>query len=415
MITRIRHTYRSFVPQFWVLLAGTLINAVGFSFVFPFFTLYLTGRLGLTLTTVGGLITLYAVAGVVAQAAGGSLADRLGRKAMMALSTLGTSLLIAGLGAAHTLPAVGSLIVVMGFVNALFQPSSQAMIADLVGPDRRAEAYGLMRVANNVGIVVGPSAGGFIATRSYLVLFLAAAASGLLYFVILVLFTHETRPESLSHEAGRPDTPDDSGYRQVLRDRALLVFCAAMALVVTVNAQLWTVFPVYIKGQFGIPENRYGLLMALNAAMVVTMQFAVTRVTSRFARAEVMALGALLYAIGLGSVGWSNLYWHFTLNVVIVTLGEMILFPTAAAFVADLAPEHLRGRYMGAQGLATGVGFAIGPLLGGALAGWLGAIRVWPVLLVLGLVSAAVFLGLRRTHSATEVATVLYQRTTDRP
>lgn len=398
MITRIRNTYTSFHPQFWVLFAGTLINAIGFSFIFPFLTLYMTGQLGLTLTTVGALITLNSASGVVAQGIGGSLADRLGRKVMMAVSMLGSSLLIAGLGMVDTLPAVAALILLNGFINPLFQPASQAMIADLVGPARRAEAYGLLRVANNLGVVIGPSAGGFIATRSYLALFLAAAASGLVYFAILVLFTRETKPDLSAQATDAHAVLPDEGYRRVLRDRSLLVFCAAMALIVAVNAQLWTIFPVYIRDQFGIPENRYGLLMALNAAMVVTMQFGVTRVSNRFPRAETMALGALLYAVGIGSVGWSDSYGRFALNVMIVTLGEMILFPTAAAFVADLAPAHLRGHYMGAQGLATGVGFGIGPLGGGALAERVGASRAWPAMLAVGLVSTAAFLGLRRAQ-----------------
>jgi MFS family permease len=384
-----------------VLFVGTLINAVGFSFVFPFLTLYLTGQLGLTLTTVGGLIALNSAAGVASQTIGGSLADRLGRKVVMVLSMLVSSLIIAGLGFVHTLPVIASLVIANGLINPLFQPASQAMIADLVGPGRRAEAYGLLRVANNLGVVIGPSVGGFIATRSYLALFLTAATSGLIYFVILALFTRETKP-ALTEPQTAHVVVQDEGYRQVVRDRALLVFCTAMALTVVVYSQTWTIFPVYLKSQYGIPENRYGFLMALNAAMVVTMQFAVTRVTSRFPRAEMMALGAFLYAVGVGTIGWSGTYWQFALNIVILTLGEMVLIPTGAAFVADLAPPHLRGRYMGAQGLATGVGFGIGPLLGGALADQLGASRAWPVLLVLGLISTAGFLGLRRARSGKE-------------
>jgi MFS family permease len=394
MIARIRSTYTSFDPQFWVLFVGALINAVGFSFVFPFITLYLTERMGLTLTTVGGLIAMNAAAGVAAQAIGGTLADRLGRKVMMVASMGGSSLAIAGLGMAHTLPAIAGLILLNGFINPLFQPANQAMIADLVRPGRRAEAYGLLRVSNNLGVVIGPTLGGLLATRSYLALFLAAATSGLTYFAILVLFTRETRPE-LSEPADGHATRHDEGYRQVLHDRVLLAFCAAAVLTAIVYSQTWTILPVYIKSQYGIPENRYGLLMALNAAMVVTMQFTITRITSRFPRAEMMALGAFLYAIGVGSIGWSDTYWRFALNVVILTLGEMVLIPTSAAFVADRAPAHLRGRYMGAQGLAHGMGFGAGPLLGGTLADRLGASQAWPVLLVVGLVSATGFLGLR--------------------
>lgn len=420
MQTRLRQLYATFDRQFWVLMIGTLINSTGFSFVFPFLSIYLTERLGLTLTMVGGLIALNAATGLIAQTVGGSLADRLGRKVVMVISILGSSVVIACWGFTSSLPVIAGLILLNGLINPLFQPASQAMIADLVGPVRRAEAFSLMRVAHNLGVVIGPSLGGFVATRSYQALFLIAAAAGLTYFIILVWFTRETRPGGTSQQiasqqsANQPganrqsaigNQESDGGYRQVLQDRALLAFCGAMVLIVIVYSQTWTIFPVYLKSQYGIPENQYGLLTALNAAMVVTMQFAVTRITSRFPRAEMMALGAFLYAIGVGTIGWSDSYWRFALNIVILTLGEMVLIPTGAAFVANLAPLHLRGRYMAIQGLATGIGFGAGPLLGGTLADRLGPARAWPVLLVLGLVSTAGFLGLRRTPQGNQTAT----------
>jgi len=399
MIERMHRTYAAFDPQFWVLFVGTLINAIGFSLIFPFLTIYLTERLGLSLTAVGGLITLNAASGTVAQAIGGSLADQLGRKVMMATSMLASSLVIAGMGFAHALPLVLGLVLVHGFVEPLFLPASQAMIADLVEPARRADAYGLLRVANNLGVVLGPSIGGFIAARSYLALFLAAATAAFLFFVILVAFTRETKPEFSGAVREGGTRPQEEGYRQVLSDRVFLAFCTAAALSVVVYSQMWTVFPVYLKTHFGIPENRYGLLMAMNATLVVTTQFAVTRVTNRFPRLRVMAVGALLYTLGVGTVGWSRTYPHFVLNVVVVTLGEMVLIPTSAAFVADLAPAHLRGRYMGIRALANGTGFGIGPLLGGLLTDRLGAMHAWPVMLGLGLISVVGFLGLERAKA----------------
>ncbi len=396
MIERIRRTYTAFDPQLWVLLAGTLINAIGFSLIFPFLTIYLTEQLGLSLTTVGGLITLNAAAGTVAQAIGGSLADQLGRKVMMATSMLASSLVIAGMGFARAFPIVLGLVLVHGFVDPLFQPASQAMIADLVEPARRADAYGLLRVANNLGVVLGPSIGGFIAARSYLALFLAAAVSGVIFFVILVAFTRETKPEAPTAGTGADPPVHEEGYRQVLQDRTFLAFCLAAGLIVVVYSQMWTVFPVYLKRYFGIPENRYGLLMAMNATLVVTTQFAVTRVTNRFSRPKAMAFGALLYTLGVGAVGWSHTYLQFALNVVVVTLGEMVFIPTSAAYVADLAPPHLRGRYMGMRALASGAGFGIGPLLGGLLSDRLGAMRAWPMMLGLGLIAVVGFLGLER-------------------
>jgi MFS family permease len=68
----------------------------------------------------------------------------------------------------------------------------------------------------------------------------------------------------------------------------------------------------------------------------------------------------------------------------------------STVLVADMAPETLRGRYMGAFGLTWNVGYGLGPTLGGALMDNLGGRYVWYASLILGSMAAAAFLLLGR-------------------
>ena len=93
------------------------------------------------------------------------------------------------------------------------------------------------------------------------------------------------------------------------------------------------------------------------------------KITDRFRRMQMqmMALGAFLYALGFGAQGFVGTLPLFALSVAIWTLGEMVIAPVATVLVADMAPETLRGRYMGAFGLTWGVGYGLGPTLGGTV------------------------------------------------
>jgi MFS family permease len=239
--------------------------------------------------------------------------------------------------------------------------------------------------------------GGTIAARSYFVLFFCAALASLLYFLIVVAFIRETKPQrstTLEETTGQAR----EGWNTVLRDTPFLAFCLITVLTCIVYSQMNTTFPVYLKENSGIGEAQYGQLMALNAVMVILLQFPITKITDRFRRMQMqmMALGAFLYALGFGAQGFVGTLPLFALSVAIWTLGEMVIAPVSTVLVADMAPETLRGRYMGAFGLTWGVGYGLGPTLGGAVMDNWGGRYVWYASLIVGSMAAAAFLLLGR-------------------
>jgi MFS family permease len=397
MKTKIRHTISDFPVQFWFLVLGTLINSTGGFLVWPFLTLYLRQNMEVSMTTIGLLFTLTSPINFLSQVVGGSLADRWGRRIMMAISLFASGLVMLGFGLVGSLPSLVFLLVLNGIFGPLFRPASDAMVADIIEPEKRAQAYGLLRVVMNVGAAIGPSVGGSIAARSYFVLFFCAALTSLLYFLIVVAFIRETKPQrstTLEETTGQAR----EGWNTVLRDTPFLAFCLITILTCIVYSQMNTTFPVYLKENSGIGEAQYGQLMALNAVMVILLQFPITKITDRFRRMQMqmMALGAFLYALGFGAQGFVGTLPLFALSVAIWTLGEMVIAPVSTVLVADMAPETLRGRYMGAFGLTWGVGYGLGPTLGGTVMDNWGGRYVWYASLIVGSIAAAAFLLLGR-------------------
>ena len=116
----------------------------------------------------------------------------------------------------------------------------------------------------------------------------------------------------------------------------------------------------------GFPKTAMGL-SGDECGMVVLLQYAVTQVSRRYQPLKVLALGAFLYALGAGSVAWGWSFPTFLASMVVLTLGELLLVPTATALTASLAPAEMRGRYMGIYNLAWSVGYGLGPVIGGLL------------------------------------------------
>jgi MFS family permease len=101
----------------------------------------------------------------------------------------------------------------------------------------------------------------------------------------------------------------------------------------------------------------------------------------------VITVGMLIYAIGTGSVALMSSFWGFWLSMVILTFGELTLVPTASKYVADLAPEDMRGRYMSVYWLGWGLARTLAPLIGGFLNDSIAPQAIWIGGLAIGLTS----------------------------
>ncbi len=385
MFTRFGNTYREYHPQFWLMVFGIFISTAGASMIMPFLMIYATDKLGIPLSSAVTLITINAGTTLFSSFIAGSLADKVGRKLVMNLSLTISGLAYLAMRFAVTYPSLAVLMFFIGFANALYSVGADAMMADLVPSEKRADAYAINRIMNNAGFAIGPAVGGFVAASSYNLAFLAGGAGMLTYSILLFFRARETLTKQADPK--RPSGVEAGGYARVFRDGRYLGFIGMLSLGLIAPGMLWVLLAVYTKNNFGIPENVFGWIPTTNALMCVFVQYMVTRITRRHSTLPVMAAGMLIYAVGVGSVALMSGFWGFWLSMVILTLGELTLIPTASKFVADLAPGNMRGRYMSLYWLAWGLSRATAPLIGGALNDHIGPRAIWMGGLVIGLAS----------------------------
>jgi MFS family permease len=126
--------------------------------------------------------------------------------------------------------------------------------------------------------------------------------------------------------------------------------------------------------------------------MVVIFQVAFTKVTKRFVPIPVMTIGAVFYMLAVGGMSFGTGFWGFWVFMVVMTIGELILVPTASTYAANMAPPDKRGRYMSIFGLSWRIAIGIGPIMGGILNDNLGPKAIWYGGALIGLLSVITFL-----------------------
>ncbi len=365
--------------------------------IWPFLMVYAKERLEMPLAVVTLLMTINAVTGLISSLLAGPLIDRLGRKWMMAASLAANGLAYLLLSQANSLPAFAVLMGLSGAVNPLYRVGSDAMLADLLPGDKRLEGYSLLRTGNNVGVALGPAIGGLIASTSYTLAFYLAALGMCTYSLLLVFLARETLPQRVANIP--KDDERWGGYPQIFRDRPFVAFFLAFVLTQICAATMWMLLSVYTKENYQVSERWFGFIPTTNALMVVFFQVAITRWTKRYPPLWMVSLGTAFYAFGVGSVALGRGFWGFWVCIVIFTIGELILSPTATTYVANLAPAEMRGRYMGLFGLTWNVAAGIGPVLGGVLNDNLGPAFIWYGAFVIGLFSLVRLLSLAGAKS----------------
>ena len=389
-IQNYRHEYPS---QFWLLFWGMLVSTLGGSMIWPYLIIYVSNQLGLPLTVAGSLITLNAAMNLLTSFAAGSITDKVGRKWPMAISLAFSGLAYLAMVPANTLVVFAMIMALRGAFQPLYRIGADAMLADLVPAEKRADAYALSRLSKNVGVSLGPALGGIMAATSYNIVFYIAAITSIFFSILIAVFASETLPESVRNKKIVKREPL-GGYAQIFQAKAFLTFILAFTLTKVSGSILWVLLAAYTKENYHIPESLYGLIPTTNALMVVILQVYVTNRSKKFPPLWVMTLGGFLYGVGVGSIALGNGFWDFWISMVIVTVGELMIVPTATTYTANLAPEDMRGRYMSMFALTWGLGTLIGPLMGAFLNDNINPVSIWHGGGVAGLLGTLVFIVL---------------------
>jgi MFS family permease len=284
--------------------------------------------------------------------------------------------------------AILGLTALTGLTGELYRPASSALLADLVSTGQRVTAYSAYRVAFNMGWAFGPAAAGFLSGYGFFWLFAGDAGTSVLFGVVAYF----------ALPRGVRATTKESGWREALcwmkKDRRLHRVLLSTLVMGLVTFQMSSTFGLQIT-HLGFSPKIYGLALSLNGILVVLCELPMTMVTRLFPARRVMALGYALEGVGFGLIAFAHSMAALAGCVVIFTVGEMLVMPVASAYMAQLAPANMRGRYMGVYGLMWSMALTVGPALGMRLFA-VGQYALWLTCGGLGLLAGAIIAERRR-------------------
>jgi predicted MFS family arabinose efflux permease len=364
--------------------AVSFVYSVSFSTFWVYVGIYAVKGLDWPAARVGYLFLASAPVAAAANYFSGRLADATGRKAPIVLSFVASAANMIALSAVGNRTAAAFvLIVLQGAIGAPAYSLDRVLVADLISePEEREGGYAAIRVASNVGILVGPPLAALLVYlggwTAFLLGIAALGAAGAVLAAVLLPAT-----------AGRSAETASGSIREVVRDRPF-------ALLLLSNLFSWidycgfeTVLPVIAVSVYGLSSSSWGLLIAISPALVILGQLRLTRATSRIPAAPRLAGAALLMGLPFLVLLVAQGVAAIAAVIVLFILGEMIWMPTSQTIAAELAPEPARGTYFGALAAMTGPAWTLAPFIAFQLREHLSVGSVWVLFAAVSAAAAA--------------------------
>jgi len=341
---------------FWVIWSTVALDLVGFGIVVPILGRY-AERFGAGGVAVGLLFASFSLAQFVCAPLLGRLSDRIGRKPVLLLSLFGTALASFLTGAANVLWLLFLARILDGASGASVAVA-QGAVTDMVEPEERPRALGLIGAAFGIGFIVGPAIGGLASLGGAHVPFYLAGGLALLNALIAIVRVPETRPSPGEH--GHP-VRDAKANR--LWGIALATFVAVCAF-----AGFEATFALLSEERFDLKEGGVAAIFVGIGLLLTIVQAAVIRpVTRRLGASRTLEIGLVLNAGGLILLAAAETWAVLVPSLALLTVGQGLVTPSLSLLVTSRVPDHQRGEALGFQQGVSALARVAGPAAAGAL------------------------------------------------
>lgn len=288
----------------------------------------------------------------------GVLSDRFGRRPVILLSNLGLGLDYIVMAMAPTLTWLFVGRVISG-ITAASITTGTAYVADVVEPEKRAGAFGLIGAAFGVGFVLGPALGGLLGDSDPRLPFWVAAGLSLAnatygYFVL---------PESLPLEKRRAFSlrrANPVGSLVLLRSHPELFRLATIQFIGYLAHEVFNVWALYTIFRYAWGEGTIGLSLALvGLCTIIISSWMVPIMVARVGERRTLYIGQFFAAIGMIMAGLARTGAFFFLSIPVMMLWA-ISSPAAQGMMSRRVSESEQGELQGAIG---SLAFIFGPTL----------------------------------------------------
>ncbi|BEI25314.1 MFS transporter [Vibrio fluvialis] len=352
----------------WTVLAGTLFARTSFFMAWPFLIVFLYQDYGATAVEVGTMLASSAVVGAVTGLYSGYLSDKFGRKWVMVAGALAASVAYTGIGMANQIWHFYVLIILAGLMRPMIEAPAKAVLGDnLSNLKDRELAMNIRYFLLNLGGAIGPLIGITLGLAHPQVLFIATGITYLIYALWLLMAI-----ERKGHHV-KPDTSLLPNFARTLRviskDSIFVKMMIANFIMMFVYAQMESSIPqVIVRSSVSDAAQLVASLVLVNTLTIIIFQFPTLKWLEHVPLFVRTRIGMVLMMLAQVGFLFTPTDWPYGWYIAgfILSMGEVIAFPTLNVQIDRMAPAHLRGSYFGAAALYS-LGFAIAPLVGGVV------------------------------------------------
>lgn len=381
------------------LIVGVLATWIGASFIWPLTSVYLNKQLHISLSIIGVVLFCNCAGNILGSIISGRLYDKCNPYPLM-LWGLGLDAAVLFLMAAfHGWPEYWVWLTLTGFLGGWNGTLINSVATSLKKYPGRY-VFNVLYFSQNLGVVTGTLIVGYLYDFSITLLFVIAALLFVIAFINAVfnykpiIAFHKER--MAKHKKGEKHKAEPMPKRNFIMT---MVFFTTLGVTWLMYMNWESNLSVYMVS-LGIPFHLYSLLWTLNAGVIVIMQGILARFPNIFKNLfHQIIFGICMFSLSFITLVFAKDFAHFALSMFILTLGESTAFPAIPAYVNDLSPLTSKGKYQGANMVASGIGRAFGPLFGGLIIDHAGYIPFfWVAAIVIALMIVVMIPTYMKVH-----------------
>lgn len=388
------NNFKGFSREIWILTIMTFINRAG-TMVLPFLSKYLKEDLHFSFSEVGWIMVSFGFGSMLGSWLGGKLSDKIGFYKVMIFSLFSSGILFFVIQFVTTFLGLCIGMFSIMVLADMFRPAMFVSLGAYAKPENRARSLTLVRLAINLGFAAGPALGGLIIMNiGYKGLFWVDGLTCILSISIFALLVKEKKKASHLSDASL----DKAKVVSVFKDKIFWIFLFISFVTAMIFFQLFTALPLYHHESFGLTEFQTGLLMTLNGLLIFALEMPIV---SYFERKKVEKIKIILWGSLLMGISFYALLINFwagilVVNMVLISIGEMLAFPFSNTFAIGRAPKGHEGRYMALYTMSFSTAHIVSSKMGMEIIGNVGYQTNWFVMGSCGILAAGCCIWLQK-------------------
>ncbi len=335
-------------------------------------------------------------AGVIGNLVGGYLFDKVGGYRAILIGITITLFSSVGLIFYHSFYPYMFFLIILGFGSGMVFPAMYAM-AGMIWKEGGRKAYNAIYVAQNVGVAVGAAAGGLLASFDFTWIFVGNTLMFVSFFFVAFFgYRHLSDADTIVSSV----LDERLTIKSKPHFNALILLCAAYFICWLAYVQWQTTIASFTQAM-GISLGNYSLLWTVNGALIVLGQPLLALIVKHWLKVPKLQIiiGILIFMISFWVASQASFFIGFMTAMIILTIGEMLVWPAVPTIAGELAPKGREGFYQGiVNSTATG-GRMFGPIIGGLIVDLAGIETMFIIVLILLVAS----LGISILHDRTIV------------